>query len=382
MRPKLVEIPLGIFTIPINSYGFMLMIGFLVGVIICSRRGKRLGISPDFVIDMTIWIMIASIVGSRLGYIVQFREQFDLRVFDLTDGGISLFGGIVGWLLPLFFYMHRRRATATGAAGGAPLLTAKELGVMVPLCLVSALLGARGVHLATNYDRYDWGILHVWEGGMAFYGGVILASVAGLYFARRSKIPMLRIADLVMPEVALGYGITRIGCFLNGCCYGVVAKDLPIAVTFPRLMADGHLIGSPAYLDHLTHGWVTETAECSLPVHPTQLYSVAWGLVLFGILSWMWYRRKREGEVFAWFGLLYSVERFLMEFWRADNQPFAPVEGWQGWLTIWQWASVATFVGSIFFLLWVYKKQPQLTEAERNPIGAAAGSRAEAVAKG
>lgn len=368
MRPKLIEIPLGLFTIPINSYGFMLMIGFLVGVIICSRRGKRLGISPDFVVDMTIWIMLASIVGSRIGYIVQFSEQFDLRLFNLGDGGISIFGGIAGWLLPLFFYMRRRRPPTSGERG--QFLTVKELGVMVPLCFACAVLGARGVHLLSNYERYDWGVLHVWEGGLAFYGGVILSGAVGLYFTRRSGLPMLRIADLVMPEVALGYGITRVGCFLNGCCYGIVAKDLPIAVTFPRLMNDEfHLIGSPPYLDHLSHGWVTETSDCSLPVHPTQLYSVVWGLVLFGVLSWLWYRRRREGEVFAWFGLLYSVERFFMEFWRADNQRFEPSSEFLGWMTIWQWVSVGLFVGSAFFLLWVYKRQPRLTEADRNPVG-------------
>lgn len=376
MRPKLLEIPLGIATLPVHAYGFMLMLGFLVGVIICARRGRRLGISPDFVIDMTIGIMIASIIGARIGYLIQFRHMFDFGIFDLSDGGVNLFGGIVGWILPLGWYLRRKRQQPQGAspspAAAVParreLLSLRELAVLVPACFGMAVIVARGVHLMLNRHGYNWELLRVWEGGLAFYGGVIVASVAGYIAARRAGLPFLRVADLVMPEVALGYGITRLGCFLNGCCFGTVAQELPWAVRFPRLFdEESHLIGSPAYLDHFQRGLVTEVAEHSLPVHPTQLYSLAWGLVLFGILSVLWYRRRREGEVFAWFGILYAIERFLLEFLRADNQTTTDAAKWLGWMTMWQWVSVLTLAGMAAGLVWVYRKQPRLSEAERNP---------------
>ncbi len=377
MKPKLVEIPLGFATLPINAYGFMLMIAFLLGVVLCSRRARKIGVSADFVVDMTIWVMISSILGSRIGYIVQFHQQFDLRIFDLTDGGFSIIGGIIGWLTPLWFYLRRRKTHPPATEVRREWLSLKELGVLIPLCVASAAIVARGVHLVAHREAYDWGVLQVWEGGLAFYGGVILASGVGMYFARRQNLPMLRVADLVMPFVALGYGITRMGCFLNGCCYGTtVEKGFPLAVQFPRLVdPEGRLIGSPAYLDHFEKGWVTGMMESSLPVQPTQLYSVVWGVVLFFVLSAIWKRRKREGEVLAWFGILYSVERFFLEYWRADNQRTAAGAPVDTGLTIWQWVSLGLFVSAWLLMAWVRKVQPRLGEDGRGePVAAVKGA--------
>ncbi len=380
MRPKLLEIPLGIVTIPINAYGFCLMIGFLVGLIVCSRRGKKLGISSDFIVDMTIWIMISAILGSRVGYVIQFRHQFDLQLFNLGDGGINVYGGILGWMIPLIWYVLAHRRVSTGGERKV-LLTAREMCWLLPLCVGTAILGARGGHLLLNHGDYDWGVVRVWEGGLAFYGGVILSGATGLWFVRRAKLPMLRLADLVIPEVALGYGITRVGCFLNGCCYGVRTDIETVAVRFPRIVDEQlRLTGSPAFLDHLEHGWITEAAERSLGVHPTQIYSTLWGLSLFVILSVAWYRRKREGEVFAYFGILYPIERFLMEFLRADNQR-ATTEGFLGWVTIWQWVSVGMFVSSIIFFLWV-RRQPMLVRGAGGDGDSAGGALASKASPG
>jgi len=137
--------------------------------------------------------------------------------------------------------------------------------------------------------------LKFWQGGLAFYGGLVLAAPAGLLYARRKQLGLLRIADLCAPVVAFGLFFGRMGCFLNGCCYGR-PTTLPWGVDFPTV--PGH--------DHL---------------HPTQLYEAIGCLGLWAILYWgLRPRKQRHGDVFAWFLVLYGTLRFMLEFLRDDER--------------------------------------------------------------
>lgn len=125
----------------------------------------------------------------------------------------------------------------------------------------------------------------VWYGSFA---GGFLAFIAYLWYR---KLPLLLVTDIEAPYLALGYAIVRIGCFMNGCCYGK-PTDSMWGVVF-------------AHGDHLAR-------------YPTQLFSSFSNFIIFGILAWMYPRRRFEGQLFAAYLMLYAVYRFLVEFWREN----------------------------------------------------------------
>ncbi|MFA0736594.1 MAG: hypothetical protein OGMRLDGQ_003094, partial [Candidatus Fervidibacter sp.] len=145
----------------------------------------------------------------------------------------------------------------------------------------------------------------IWaDGGVSFHGAVAGGILAGLWLSRRYKILFGRIADAVAPGLALGHALGRVGCFLNGCCYGL-PTTMPWGVRFhnPILGVD------------------------TLPSHPTQIYEAIGLLILFVLLalysrnisrpSSLVPRPVYEGAVFIWWAILYSVLRFVVEYWRA-----------------------------------------------------------------
>ncbi|MCL6450582.1 MAG: prolipoprotein diacylglyceryl transferase [Acetobacteraceae bacterium] len=155
-------------------------------------------------------------------------------------------------------------------------------------------------------------------GGLSFHGGLAGGLLVIFLFTRRVKLPGWKVLDWIAPPVALGYAVARIGCFLNGCCYGVPSK-VPWALNF-----------------------------FDVPRHPTQLYSLLGALlVLFGLL---WLERRIKPlpfPSFLWFMYMgmYSVTRFMVEFWREA------VHIW-GWLTVAQAFSLALALAS-FLVVWV-----------------------------
>ena len=131
-------------------------------------------------------------------------------------------------------------------------------------------------------------ILALWQGGMTSFGGFLGGVGAGLLTARARKVNILDIGDLAAPSLAIGYFWGRIGCFLNGCCYGGVCRE-PWGVRFPGM---------------------TE------PVHPTELYSAGAAAVIFAALVWAEKRRAFRGQLLLLFALLYALYRFVVEFFR------------------------------------------------------------------
>src|SRR5687767_2982962 len=102
MFPRLVEI----FGWPINSYGFMIMVGFLLATWVAVRRGREVGISSDLILDVGIISMITGIIGAKINYVLQYPDAtgYTTKVFDFTDG-IYWFGGLLlGWIPFAFWY--------------------------------------------------------------------------------------------------------------------------------------------------------------------------------------------------------------------------------------------------------------------------------------
>lgn len=174
------------------------------------------------------------------------------------------------------------------------------LDIMLPMLLVTVAM-CRVVYILLNRENFHgWReMLQVWNGGLSFHG-VFPGSIAVVgYFAVTRKIRFGTIADVLAPSVFLGYVFGRIGCLLNGCCYGH-ACDLPWAVVFP---VEGGPLG-----------------QRTLPSHPTQLYSALLALGLFAFMQRAKVSEKFNlfpGQLTLLFFALYAVERFFIEFFRA-----------------------------------------------------------------
>jgi len=179
----------------------------------------------------------------------------------------------------------------------------------LPIWMVfSGLLGARLFYFIQFYstdfnDGRWWHVFKIWEGGLVFYGGLILGAVAFLIYCRRQKLPILPMLDLMAPATALGLGFGRIGCFLNGCCWGKACDaSFTFAVRFPA--------GSPPATLDAPSPWV----------HPAQLYASLNGFLLALVLWAVWRRKPSPGTVIGLLFLLYGMSRFLLEGIRGDHE--------------------------------------------------------------
>ena len=193
-----------------------------------------------------------------------------------------------------------------------------DLFVIGVLC---GVLGARVLYVVRNLDSFRGtfgAVFKIWEGGLVFHGGIIGGALGAAWFLRRHRIPILKAGDVIMPCLLLGLAWGRIGCFMNGCCYGKVS-DSPVAVSFPGRDLELRPDGSPAYNWHVMSGFIDEDAPHSLPVHPTQLYSAVLAALLGYALVLLLQRKRFEGQVMAATALGYGVARFLIEFLRDDE---------------------------------------------------------------
>lgn len=163
--------------------------------------------------------------------------------------------------------------------------------------LLSAIVASRVVFVLLDLPAYlqePLTMFQLWKGGLSFHGGLGGALLALYFFCRKRGLRFTQMTDLLAPALALGYAFARIGCFLNGCCYGVPTL-LPWASRF---------------LDEQLPGGVTP------PSHPTQLYAAALSLALFGLLAWRGRYARFEGQVTLWYLAAYSVIRFAVEILR------------------------------------------------------------------
>jgi phosphatidylglycerol---prolipoprotein diacylglyceryl transferase len=213
-----------------------------------------------------------------------------------------------------------------------------DLGVYVIVC---SLLGARIFYVLENHTEFENGhwmdAVKIWQGGLVFYGGLFGALAVGWYWMKVEKWPLSYCFDLVAPYILLGHAIGRVGCFLNGCCYGnVVAPHQGI-------------------LD-LGHGWIFPGGEDLQPHLPTQLWELIGDLSLFLILLWL--RRwtiRYPWLTFSLYGLTYGTLRFVIEFWRRDWD--------KRYLIVFNSASQAVsgilvFL-SIIVIAWIFLKAPR-----------------------
>lgn len=255
---------------------------------------------------------------------------FRFGPIEVYSYGVML---MVGFIAAIFW--ARREAAKRGVDPNKII----DLALWI---LIFSLFFARVVFILLNLDFYRSQPLselflsggRIAIQGLSFHGGLLGALLAGLIFARRAKISWRTLADICAPAVALGYGFGRIGCFLNGCCYGA-PSTLPWATRF--------------LLDPAGGNWTA-------PSHPTQLYAALGSWVIFGLLLRLRGRLPGRGQLFFAYLGLYSLLRFSVEFLRRgysaqvlfDNFTYAQV------------ASVGLFVASVVIIIML---RPKAAEA-------------------
>ena len=182
-------------------------------------------------------------------------------------------------------------------------LDSNRITDMAVYVLIAGLIGAKLLLLGVEWSYFSKNpreLLSIFQSGGVFYGGLLGAFPVAWWYVRRHQLPGWRTADVLAPGVALGQGIGRLGCFAAGCCFGRPA-DVPWAVTFRDPYAT-RTVGTPL-----------DTA-----LHPTQIYESLAVFAIFGFLLWLSTRKKFDGQVTLAYVALYSVVRFLIEFYRGD----------------------------------------------------------------
>ncbi|TVR71293.1 MAG: prolipoprotein diacylglyceryl transferase [Spirochaetaceae bacterium] len=226
-----------------------------------------------------------------------FGPVFFLRSYVL----LLLAAAVTVYLLVSGPALRMYRAKVGVADGAWSVGAVLDRGCVRELSAVTALfllIGARAGYVILHRNLYlpdPSRILRVWEGGLVFHGGLAGAVFGVFLFARVRRIPLMHILDMALPYVPVGYAIGRVGCFLNGCCGGILS-DNPWGIAWPRGLFSRH---------------------------PTQLYAALAGVAMTLVLVPMYRRSQRAGTTTASFLAVMGAYRFLLEYLRLHR----PVEG-------------------------------------------------------
>ena len=191
--------------------------------------------------------------------------------------------------------------------------------------LLGGFLGAKLLYIVTRLDDViaNPAILKDLSDGFVVYGGILGGIAAGLIYCHVKKLSFFRYFDLLIPSVALAQGFGRIGCFLAGCCYGR-ETSCPIGIVFHE----------------------SKFAPNGVKLIPTQLISSGLDFLLFFTLIWMDKRKTGDGQTAGMYLILYSVGRFILEFFRGDL-----IRGSVGGLSTSQFISIFTCIAGIILIV-------------------------------
>ena len=251
--------------IAVHSYGVLLALSFILGIILAAKKADKRGINGEDVVNIGFVILISSVVGARFFYVIFHLSEF------------------------------------------------------------------RGRWIYTFWPIQEDGTIGL--GGLILLGGFVFAFVASMVYIMIKKLDFWKLADSVAPSIALGIFLTRIGCFLNGCCFGK-ACDLPWGVRFPHNSPAGAVMGD-AYL------------------HPTQLYSSLYGLIIFTILMLLDRRKVFHGFLFGIFLVLYGISRFTVDFFRYYESQMFIIDG----IEFNQLISILMLISGLGIIIYHWRKE-------------------------
>ena len=263
-----------------------------------------------------------------------------------------------------FGFLHIKTYGACVAAGfllcwilAEKLTGRKDLSNLIVALVASGVVGGRAAYVIENWHAqfaaHPWQILRIDQGGLVFYGGLILACLVYFLWCWRTKTNPAELGDALAAVVPLGHALGRVGCFFYGCCYGRICKTGSLGVAFPRF--------SPAWYEQVDARLIMPDAPHSLPVLPTQLVEAAALLVLFALVISLYialYKRRSglvaHGLVVGAYLCGYAILRFPLEYLRGD--PRAEI----GPFSIAQTISIGVFLTGAAFALCAFKKVEKL----------------------
>lgn len=258
-------------SIPLHTYGLMMASAFVVGIWLATRQAQQEGLPPVVLRD-----------GKG-------RPLTDSKGKKITIPAAEL-------VADLAFYL-----------------------------LIAGLVGSRILYILTRweqeYARDPARVLRIWEGGLVWYGGLIGATLIAVWFVRKHKVAFLPYADVIVPSVAIGHALGRLGCFAAGCCFGNVAASWfpsSLAARFPQ-HGPGVEEFSAAWSEHRRMHLIGDDATHSLPVYPTQLMEAGGELLIFFALIFIRSRKRFHGQVLLSYLYLYPLLRVVMEMFRGDS---------------------------------------------------------------
>jgi len=206
---------------------------------------------------------------------------------------------------------------------------------MSPYVLMAGLAGARLWEVAFSWSYYSSHLTEIpafWEGGMSVQGSVLGGMLAVIFFTQKYRISFWELADIMAPGVLLGQAVGRIGCYLNGCCYGKPTSSF-LGVIYPP--------GTDAY-----------AAFGSASLVPAVLLESLWDFAAMGALIFLLPRKPFHGFIATLYFALYAVGRIILEFYRADSLAFWGLKAAQV-------TSLITLLAAFILMLFLWKKSKE-----------------------
>lgn len=205
------------------------------------------------------------------------------------------------------YELLRRRARRNGLGEDAAEMLAL-------VAMIAGVVGARALYVLQNWEEFAAAPLDmvlINRGGLVFYGGFVAAATAILVTCHLRKLSIGAAGDAMAPALALGHAFGRLGCFLNGCCFGRVYEGLG-AHQYP---ANGAVAAVQAQQELIA---ATGGNLVPLPVFPVQLLEAGLNIAIVAVLLLAERRWRRRGILFPLYMVLYAVVRFSVEFLRGD----------------------------------------------------------------
>lgn len=423
MMQTVLWIPETLAGFPVFGVGLVLAAWVFVAVAITAYQYRAHGWSNDLASQLGIFALIAGAIVFLAPNLMEGEPGH--RFFAIRGFGVMLLLAIVSGV-------------------GISAYRAKQVGIDPELIFELAfwsilwgVIGARVFYVIQYWHEFEAPTLaasigkmvNAAKGGLVVYGSVIGGFTAGYLYLRKKNIPVWKLADIVAPGMILGQAIGRLGCFMNGCCYGGLCT-LPFAVSFPptspvyveqqkeglfhglelrevddqvvianvqpsgpaeraglkvgdrvqkingakieglddarnRLLLAGPEVELVTAENQTARWTLARLPAWSLPVHPTQIYSFLDAAILC-LFLWAYYPyRRRDGEVFALLVTLHPISRFLLELIRTDE----PGRFGTG-LTISQLFSIAFFLGACGLWWWLETRGTPVKDATVTPSAA------------
>lgn len=301
---------------------------------------KQMKLAPALTMSLGILLVGDAIVLYLFNSL--FRAQYPPTY---TFPHVSIYS--YGFMLMVAFVIGTIWMIAEGRKVKPPIETDTILDLMV-FIIIGSIIGARIVYIATQWSDYRSdmkSMLQITQGGLSIHGGIIGAMLFAWVYTKVKGIDYWRLVDFAIPSVPLGMFIGRIGCYLNGCCYGIKCQpDFPLGVKFPDAAAWQKLGKSPDLAGLYDAG---QAAMGQYLRHPAQMYESVGALAIFIYLISFRKHQMFKGHVFLMFVWLYSLLRFFVEFYRFGD----PTNGTGSSIVLWKFITEAQLASLIFAIV-------------------------------